>query len=156
MQINSCSLLLNLFLKQAYACLADTLTVEINNVICIIAKYARRLIFLENYLISIGKNLYCVLLLYIQHFSDLYRENYSSQLIDLSDYTGRFQSVLPPIVFATIAVLPQYKLIIHKKASNVNSFLHFFSKKTKNLFKLEHICVDKLVSLYQRSGFYGF
>ena len=85
-----------LIFEQANACLAYTLTAEINNVIRIIAKYARGLILLENYLISVGEYLNRILLLYIQYFSDLYRENYSSQLVDLSNYTGRFQSNLPP------------------------------------------------------------
>ena len=67
---------------------ADTLVVEINNVVRVAAENAGGLIFFKDYLIIIGEDLDGILDIDIHYLSDLYGKNYSSKLVYFSYDSG--------------------------------------------------------------------
>ena len=82
--------LLKLRFKLFNALCANALTVEINDIFYVVAKYARGLIFLQNYLIIVGEYLDSILLLDVENFSNLNRKNNSSQLVNFAYYACGF------------------------------------------------------------------
>ena len=69
-------------------CRANTLAVEIYNIICVVAENACRLILLQNNSVAVCEDLNSVLLLNIQHLSDFNGKNDSSEFIYLANYSG--------------------------------------------------------------------
>ena len=77
-----------MFLELIEAICADTLAVEEDDVVRVIAENACRVIFLQNDAVIVGKDLNSILDLDIHGFSDLDRENDSAQFIHFSDHSG--------------------------------------------------------------------
>ena len=70
------------------AVLANSFSVEKNDVVCICAEHAGGLIFLKDYSVFVGKYFKRILLVDIHSLSDADGEHNSSQLVDLSYYSG--------------------------------------------------------------------
>ena len=69
------------FLDLLEAILADSLSVEENDVIRIGAENAGGLIFLKNYFVFVGEDLERVFFIDVHYLSDAYGENDSSKLV---------------------------------------------------------------------------
>ena len=63
---------------------ANSLVVEVNNVVGVSAEYAGGLVFLEDDLVIVGEDLYGILDVDVHDLSDLDGENYSSELVYFS------------------------------------------------------------------------
>ena len=81
---------LKLSLELLYALGADSLSAEIDNVVCVVAERACGLIFLKDDLVIVGEYLDGVLYVDTQNGAELLGKNYSSKLVNLSYYSGRF------------------------------------------------------------------
>ena len=69
---------------------ADELALEICYVACVVAEDAGRLILLEDDLVLVNEDIDCVAVLDVHCVSDLDREYYSAEFVDLSYDTSRF------------------------------------------------------------------
>lgn len=74
---------------------ADQLALEHRDVVRVAAENAARLIFLKYYFVVIDEYLDRILRVYIHLVAKLYREDYSSKFIDLSDDTNAFHYSFP-------------------------------------------------------------
>lgn len=75
--------------RRLYLCkavLANSLAVEIYDIVGIVAEDAGGLILLKDYSVVVGKYLKRVLLVDVHYLSDADREHYSSKLVYLSYY----------------------------------------------------------------------
>ena len=88
------SLFSELSLKFFNTSCANAFAVEINDIVSVVAENASGLILLQNDLIAVCKDLDSISLLDVQDFSDLDRKHDSSQLVNLTYYTGRFHKIL--------------------------------------------------------------
>ena len=79
--------MLKLFFDLLEAVFADTLAVEINNIVGIVAKNARGVVFHENYFSVVCVNFDGIFFFDVHCLSDLYRENDSSEMIHHSDHS---------------------------------------------------------------------
>lgn len=110
-------------LKLLNTCRTNTLAIEINNVICVVAKNASRLIFLQDDSVAVSEDLNSVLLLDVQHLSDFDRKHDSSKFIYLAYYSGGLHKDSPlhniirgvSSAFDTISrLLPNNTTILYK------------------------------------------
>ena len=69
---------------------ADVLSLVVNDILCAVAENACRMIFVKDDIISVYKYLKRVSLCDVQSASKLYRKDNTSELINLSNNTGRF------------------------------------------------------------------
>ena len=77
-----------LSLQLVQAGLADVLALVVDNVLCVVAENAGRLIFLKDYLVVVGEYLKRVLFSNVHGLSDADREYDSSKLVYLANYSG--------------------------------------------------------------------
>ena len=87
-----CHLHSKMLLELIQASGANALAVEENDVICVVAEDAGRVVFLKNDAVIIGEDLDGVLNLDVHCFSDLDRKNDSSQLVYFSDHSCGFHN----------------------------------------------------------------
>ena len=144
-------LLLHLFNARG----ANTLAVEINDIVNVVAENAGRLILLQDDAVVVGKDFNGVLLLDVQNFADLDGEDDSSQLVDLANHSGRFH-VCCSFFFLNFYILRKKRkfardfpancrfpfLIINKRSDFVNRtwkfhglFTNIDNQKTNKLLK---------------------
>jgi len=77
---------------------ADAFTVEENDVVCIVAENAGRVVFLQNDAIVVGENLNGILYFDVHGFANLNGEHDSAQLVHFSDHSCRFHNVQIPFI----------------------------------------------------------
>ena len=70
------------------AVLANTLTAEEYDIVCISAEYTRGLIFLKDYSVFVGKYFKRVFFIYVHSLSYTDGKNYSSKLIHFTNDSG--------------------------------------------------------------------
>ena len=82
----------HLFLQLFNAVRADVLTFVIDDVLGAVTENAGGMILMKNNVISVNKNFESILFSNIQGAAKLNGQNDASELIDLSDNSGRFQT----------------------------------------------------------------